>query len=132
MPKLTNKLRNKYAARAIAMWLDSKLNDEDYSERPTVGEASEWIEGILSTRGGTFRKTRPKGAGAEALWVAWQFESGRHHTITGLMMLYGDAAKLRAKACVLAAAMWKHRSEIAGAARNAIAEIAVEEYRDAS
>ena len=126
MPKLTNKLRNKYAARAIALWLDSKLdvdNCHGQGERPTVGEATEWIEGIISTRGGHFRKTRPKGAGAEALWVAWQFESGRHHTITGLMMLYGDAAKLRSKACCLAAAMWKYRSEIASAARNSIADI---------
>ena len=78
MAKLTNKKRNAIAARAIALWLDKYLGDDDchgMGERPTVGEATEWINGIISTRGnGKFRSTRPKGAGDEALWVAWQFE----------------------------------------------------------
>ena len=127
MAKLTNKKRNAAAARAIALWLDDYLDDEDchgMGERPTVGEATEWINGIISPRGtGKFRRTRPKGAGAEALWVAWQFESGRHVTVTGLMTLSGDARKLRNKATCLAAAMWMHRKNIVNAARNSIAEI---------
>ena len=128
MAKLTNKKRNAIAARAIALWLDSKLDDANchgMGQRPTVGEATEWIEGIISTRGGQFRRTRPTraGAGAEALWVAWQFETGRHQTVTGLMMLSGDALKLRLKAMCLAGAMWKHRNEIVSAARNSIADI---------
>jgi len=127
MAKLTNKKRNAIAARAVALWLDKVLGDDDchgMGERPTVGEATEWIAGIISTRSaGNFRRTRPKGAGAEALWVAWMFESGRHTTVTGLMMLSGDARKVRCKGHCLARAMWKHRLSIVSAARNSIADI---------
>jgi hypothetical protein len=119
--KLTIKQRNAIAAEALAMYLVDKIQD---SERPTVDEAKQWIEGILPTRwnGRMFRSTKPKQAGAEALWTAWQFESGTHQTITGLMMLSGEARELRIKASNLAEAMWDHRKSLAAAANKAISE----------
>ena len=118
--KLTIKQRNAIAAEALAMFLVDKIQD---SERPTVDEAKQWIEGILPTRwnGRMFRSTKPKQAGAEALWTAWQFESGNVQTITGLMMLSGEARELRIKASNLAEAMWANRKSLAAAANKAIA-----------
>lgn len=119
--KLTIKQRNAICAEVIAMFVIDKITD---SERPTVDEAKQWIEGILPTRwnGRMFRATKPKQAGAEALWTAWQFESGKHQTITGLMMLSGEARELRAKASTLASAMWDNRKALVAAANEAIAK----------
>lgn len=117
--KLTIKQRNAICAEIIAQFVVDKITD---SERPTVDEAKQWIEGILPTRwnGRMFRATKPSQAGAEALWTAWQFESGRHQTITSLMMLSGEARELRGKASNLASAMWDNRKALVAAANKAI------------
>lgn len=117
--KLTIKQRNAICAEIIAQFVVDKITD---SECPTVDEAKQWIEGILPTRwnGRMFRATKPKQAGAEALWTAWQFESGRHQTITSLMMLSGEARELRVKASNLASAMWDNRKALVAAANKAI------------
>lgn len=119
--KLTIKQRNAICAEVIAMFVIDKITD---SERPTVDEAKQWIAGILPTRwnGRMFRATKPKQAGAQALWTAWQFKSGRHQTITGLMMLSGEARELRVKASNLASAMWDNRKALVAAANEAIAK----------
>ena len=135
--KLTIKERNAICAEVIAMFVIGKIEERERNEpknwtsalvkhasRPTVDEAKQWIEGILPTRwnGRMFRATKPKQAGAEALWTAWQFESGKHQTITGLMMLSGEARELRDKASTLASAMWDNRKALVAAANEAIAK----------